>query len=79
MTNKKKTHDNCTMVRFTDDEFAIIERCAQYENLPIAVFVRKLAIEATTKIEAARKDVARATSWTKCIQSKKLLKERKTI
>jgi hypothetical protein len=52
------------MLRFTGDEFQQLEDCAKAANLPLAVWSRKVLIDAATKPEAERQDEARM-SWAK--------------
>jgi hypothetical protein len=77
MTKKKRNPRHIRAELNLDSrEFAIIERAARLKNLPVAVFVRQLAVAASQEIDDARKHVSQANSWTQSIRSKKLLEER---
>jgi hypothetical protein len=73
MAKKKQPHDVCKLVRFIDDEFEIIKRASQ--SLPIAVFIRQLAVEAANQINAARRDESQVSLAKKNVERSKQLKE----
>jgi hypothetical protein len=73
MAKKKQPHDVCKLVRFTDEEFEIIKRASQ--SLPIAVFIRQLAVEAANQINAARRDESQVSLAKKNVERSKQLKE----
>jgi hypothetical protein len=72
----KKLHQIRRQFRFTNDEFAKLEMAAELEHMPLAVWARQVLVETATKIEEARAEVSKTSSWSSYVKAKKILTER---
>jgi hypothetical protein len=61
---------------FQPAELQKLEEAAKFENLALSVWGRQILLEAAERLDAARKEVARASNWRRLLDSKKLLNER---